>query len=62
MEVRRTLEDRDLVAVHSRVRLDPSGPDVATVHLFRFEDGKIAEMWDVTEPIPDRSPNDNGPF
>ena len=61
-EVQRTLEDGDLVAVHSRVRLDPGGPDAAVVHIFRFANGRIAEMGDVAAPVPDGSPNQNGAF
>jgi predicted SnoaL-like aldol condensation-catalyzing enzyme len=33
-----------------------------TFHLFRFEEGKIAEMWDVVQPLPETSPNENGIF
>jgi predicted SnoaL-like aldol condensation-catalyzing enzyme len=29
LEIQRALEDGDLVAVHSRVRLDPDGQDIA---------------------------------
>jgi predicted SnoaL-like aldol condensation-catalyzing enzyme len=58
----RALEDRDLVVVHSRVRFDPEGPGIAAVHIFRFEDGRIAELWNVAEPIPEDTPNANGPF
>jgi predicted SnoaL-like aldol condensation-catalyzing enzyme len=61
-EVQRVLEDGDLVAVHSRVRLDPGGPDAAVVHIFRFENDRIAELWDVAAPVPDGSPNQNGAF
>jgi predicted SnoaL-like aldol condensation-catalyzing enzyme len=61
-EVQRALEDGDLVAVHSRVRLDPGGPDAAVVHIFRFENYRIAELWDVAAPVPDGSPNQNGAF
>jgi predicted SnoaL-like aldol condensation-catalyzing enzyme len=61
-EIQRALEDGDLVAVHSRVRLDPGGPDIAAVHIFRFENDRIAEMWDVAAPVPEASPNENGMF
>jgi predicted SnoaL-like aldol condensation-catalyzing enzyme len=61
-EVQRALEDGDLVAVHSRVRQEPDGPDVAAVHVFRFQDGRVAELWDVAAPVPEDSPNANGAF
>jgi len=31
-------------------------------YLFRFENGRIAELWDVAQEIPADSPNANGPF
>ena len=34
----------------------------AVVHFFRFEKGRIAEMWDVGQEIPSDSPNENGMF
>jgi hypothetical protein len=35
---------------------------VATLHLFRFEDGKVVELWDFGQPIQADSPNSDGPF
>jgi len=50
------------VAVHSRVRLKPDGPRVAVVHILRFEGDRIAELWDVGQPVPPESPNEHGMF
>ncbi len=50
-EVHRAIEEGDLVAVHSRVSLQPGGPTVAVVHIFRFEGDRIAELWDVGQII-----------
>ena len=61
-QVQRILQDGDLVAVHSRVRLKPEGPDIATVHIFRFDGDLIVELWDVGQPVPDNSPNKIGMF
>jgi len=60
--VHHALEDRDLVAVHSRVRLKPDEPGMAVVHIFRFDANRIAEIWDVGQPVPGESPNANGMF
>jgi len=30
--------------------------------LFRFEDGKIVELWDFGQPVPAESPNTDGLF
>ena len=61
-EIQRALEEGDLVAVHSRVQLDPSEPEIAVVHLFRFEGDQITELWDIGAPVPKDSPNENGAF
>jgi len=62
IEVRRALEDGDLVAVHSHVILKPGDPGAATIHIFRFEDDRIVELWDVGQPVSKDSPNGNGMF
>lgn len=62
IDVKRALEDGDLVAVHSRVKLDPGGPEVAVVHILRFEGEKVVEMWDVGQAVPPGSPNTLGAF
>ena len=61
-DVKRGLEDGDFVAVHSHVRMSPEHPGVAVIHIFRFDGGRIAELWDVGQPVPENSPNKNGMF
>jgi hypothetical protein len=58
----RVLSDGDLVAVHAHVRLNPGDLGVATIHIFRFEDDRIVELWDVGQAVPENSLNDNGMF
>jgi predicted SnoaL-like aldol condensation-catalyzing enzyme len=62
LEVQRAIQEDNLVAVHSRVRQDPSDRGGAVVHIFRFENGKIVELWDVGQAEPDESMNENGMF
>jgi predicted SnoaL-like aldol condensation-catalyzing enzyme len=62
IEVQRTIAEGPFVAVHSRLRQPAGRPDIAVVHLFRFEDGKVAEFWDVAREAPAQSPNPNGMF
>ena len=62
MDVKRALEDGDFVAVHSHVRMNPGDHGVAVVHLFKFQADRIAEFWDVIQPVPDNLPNANGMF
>ena len=52
--------DGDLVYLHTR-RL--SGPKVrAIVDIFRIENGKIVEHWDVIQEVPEKSANDHPMF
>jgi predicted SnoaL-like aldol condensation-catalyzing enzyme len=60
--IKRALSEGDMVAVHSHVVLEPGDLGVATMHLFRFADGEIAELWDFGQPIQGDSPNSDGPF
>ena len=62
LEVKHALEEGDLVAVHSRVRLKPTERDIALVHIFKFEGDRIAELWDIGQPEPENSPNQYGMF
>ncbi len=48
VEVKRVIEDGDLVAVHSEYELN--GPK-AIFDIFRFENGKIVEHWDNIQEI-----------
>lgn len=62
LEVQHVFEADDLVAVHSRVRHAADTPEIAVVHIFRFEGDLIAELWDVGQEKPKDSPNENGMF
>ncbi len=62
LDVQVALEDGDYVAVHSRLRRSADEPDIAVVHIFRFEQGRIAELWDVVQVAPQELVNENGMF
>jgi predicted SnoaL-like aldol condensation-catalyzing enzyme len=61
-EIQRALEDENLVAVHSRFRQTPNDVEVAVMHIFRFDDDKIVELWDFGQAVPDTMINENGMF
>lgn len=61
-EVVRTFEDGDYVIVHGKVKLSPELPEVALIHIFRFEGGLIIEEWEASQALPEESPNENGMF
>lgn len=62
LDVRVALQDGNYVAVHSRLTRGANDPDIAVVHLFRFEDGRIAELWDIAQVAPNEIVNKNGMF
>ena len=62
LEVKRVIAEGELVAVHSHVQQKPGDPGVAVVHIFRFENGRIVELWDLGQPVPEDSPNQFGMF
>jgi len=54
--------DGNIVVLHSHVKMKPDDRGMAVVDIFRFEKGKIVEHWDVVQPIPEKSANDNTMF
>jgi predicted SnoaL-like aldol condensation-catalyzing enzyme len=60
LEILRALEDGNLVAVHSRVKLNPEGHCIALVHIFRFRGNSIVELGDLGQPVPEDMPNELG--
>lgn len=61
-EIKHAIEDGDLVAVHSRYRADANDRGGAVVHICRFENDLIVELWDVFMFAPEESANENGLF
>ena len=61
-EVKHAIAEGDFVVTHSYVQQKPNDLGAAVVHIFRFENGKIIELWDLGQPIPAESPNQYGMF
>jgi predicted SnoaL-like aldol condensation-catalyzing enzyme len=61
-DIQHVLEDGEMVATHSRVTLIPGELELGVVHWFRFENGKIAELWDIGQQLPKDVVNQDGMF
>jgi predicted SnoaL-like aldol condensation-catalyzing enzyme len=58
--IKQVYETGDRVALYSHVVKDTM--EIAVIHMLRFENGKISEMWDVGQVMDKNSPNKNGMF
>jgi len=64
-EVKRVVADADLVALHVHSVVVPGTPGRQIVDIFRVENGKVVEHWDVIQEIPTAlfpPVNENGLF
>jgi len=62
LTVKISLQEDDRVAVFSHVKQRPDDPGAAVIHIFRFDAGRIVELWDVGQAVPVDSMNENGMF
>lgn len=60
IEIRQSVEEGDTVVTYSHVVKEDM--EIAVAHIFRFENDRIAEAWDLGQPIDKNSPNENGMF
>ena len=51
-----------MVVTHSYIKHKPDVQGYAAVHIFRFQNSQIAEMWGIAQEIPQESPNELGMF
>ena len=57
VEVHHVLADGDHVVMYSRRWLPSAGPGIAVVDIWRFNDGLIAEAWEIIEPVTEAAAN-----
>ncbi|MCF2648280.1 nuclear transport factor 2 family protein [Niallia sp. Sow4_A1] len=62
VESKLVIEEDDKVVVYSHIKQHPEDLGGAVVHIFRFQNNQIVELWDIGQPIPKDSPNKNGMF
>ncbi|MET0974756.1 MAG: nuclear transport factor 2 family protein [Leifsonia sp.] len=60
-DVQRILVDGDLAMVHVKASR-PGAPDAAVADIYRFEDGRIVEHWDVLQQLPVHAAHDHPMF
>ncbi|MEA3127937.1 MAG: hypothetical protein QOD67_4956 [Caballeronia sp.] len=58
----RSAADGDLVFLHVHSTSNPQDRGSAIVDIFRVDQGKIAEHWDVIQLVPEHAANDNTMF
>ena len=61
-EIKRSFVDGDYVIVHVHAVREPGTRGVAIIDIFKLENGKIVEHWDVVQPIPENPANNNTMF
>ncbi len=61
-EIKQAFADGDFVILHVHAVRDPGTRGMAVVDIFRLENGRIVEHWDVHEDIIDKPANPNGVF
>ena len=61
-EIKRSFAEGDYVILHVHAVREPGQRGSAIVDIFRLENGKIVEHWDVVQPIPEKAANENGMF
>lgn len=61
-DIKRSFVDGDYVILHVHTITEPGTPGSAIVDIFKLENGKIVEHWDVAQPVPEKSANSNTMF
>lgn len=60
--IHRIISSDDLVVVHYHTQATPEDLGLAIVDIFRVEDCRMVEHWDVVQAVPAESANDNTMF
>jgi predicted SnoaL-like aldol condensation-catalyzing enzyme len=61
-EIKRVVAEGDLVVLHVHSTRGDDTPGRAIVDIFRIENGKVVEHWDVIQDIPAQAANANSMF
>jgi predicted SnoaL-like aldol condensation-catalyzing enzyme len=61
-DIKRVFADGDFVILHVHAVREPGTRGAAIVDIFKLENGKIVEHWDVRQDVPETAANTNGMF
>ena len=61
-DIKQAFADGDYVILHVHGVREPGTRGSSIVDIFKLENGKIVEHWDVVQPIPEQAANNNGMF
>ncbi len=62
VEIKRMIGEGDYVVVHSHSKLNREDIGSAVIDIFRLENGKLVEHWDVIQQVPKNPANKNTMF
>ena len=62
LNIKRMIAEEDYVVVHLQAESKSANIQAAVVDIYRIEDGKLAEHWDVLQKVPKESANSNTMF
>jgi predicted SnoaL-like aldol condensation-catalyzing enzyme len=61
-EHKRAFADGDYVIVHDHAVREPGTRGLAIINIYKLENGKVVEHWDVIQPVPETAQNNNTMF
>lgn len=61
-EIKNIFAEGDYVVVHFHANFGIGEPGAVVVDIYRMENGKAAEHWDVVQPMPTEFAHNNGMF
>jgi predicted SnoaL-like aldol condensation-catalyzing enzyme len=62
LDIKRAVAEGELIVTHSLLKTSPEDRGTAAVDIFRLEEGKVVEHWDVLQPVPESAANDQPMF
>ena len=61
-EIKRVFAEGDYVIVHVHAIREPGTRGRAIIDIFKLENGKLVEHWEVAQDVPEKAANANGMF